>query len=179
MKVPILSIGATVFLDRDGTINVSPDGGEYLDDPADVVLIPGSGEAIAELNSRGNPCVVVTNQRGISRGLMTAQDLRDVNQKLVEMLSEKGARVEGIYYCPHAVGVCDCRKPGSGMFIDAAREIACVSIEGAVMIGDSKLDVEAGRALGMTTVLVGEAAGSPTVADYSAPDLRSAVELLI
>jgi D,D-heptose 1,7-bisphosphate phosphatase len=87
-----------VFLDRDGTIN--EDRG-YIGDPSDVVLIDGAAEAIRRLNRLGVPVIVLTNQSGIGRGYYNRTDLVAVNKRLGELLEEKGAHVDGIYWCPH------------------------------------------------------------------------------
>ncbi len=81
--------------------------------------------------------VVVTNQRGIALGLMSEADLEAVNARLEELLAAEGAHLDAILHCPHAKGACDCRKPGTGMFERAAREVDGVALEGAAMVGDS------------------------------------------
>jgi D-glycero-D-manno-heptose 1,7-bisphosphate phosphatase len=174
---PRLAPGATAFLDRDGTINGPAAEGEYIVSPAEVRLLPGAGEAIRLLNEHPAKVVVVTNQRGIALGRMGEADLAAVNERLEQLLAAAGARLDAIYHCPHEKGECDCRKPGPAMFERAAREVPGVAIEGAAMIGDSALDVEAGRRLGLMTVRLGEPAADPP-ADHQASTLLDAVRWL-
>ena len=173
-----LERGRTVFLDRDGTINESPPEGEYLTSPDAVRLIPGAAEAIRTLNEHPAKVVVVTNQRGIALGKMTEADLAAVHERLVSELAGAGARLDGIFHCPHHVEACDCRKPGTDMFERAAREIDGVGIEGGAMIGDSAIDIEAGRRLGITTVRLGESPASDPTPSHGAENLLAAVRWL-
>jgi D-glycero-D-manno-heptose 1,7-bisphosphate phosphatase len=179
LSEPRLARGRTAFLDRDGTINESPAEGEYLDSPADVRLIEGVVEAIKALNDHGARVVVVTNQRGIALGKMSEADLRAVNGRIEAELARAGARLDAILYCPHHEGACDCRKPGTGMFERAAHEIDGVEIAGGAMVGDSSIDVEAGRRLELTTVRIGAPAPGDPEADHAAESLLDAVEWLI
>jgi D-glycero-D-manno-heptose 1,7-bisphosphate phosphatase len=174
-----LEPGATAFLDRDGTINVGAAPGEYVVSPDQVELLPGAASAIRRLNRLPAPVVVVTNQRGIALGLMSEADLAAVNARLEELLAAQGARVDAIFHCPHPRGECDCRKPGPGMFERAVAEVPGVRLEGAAMVGDSALDVEAGIRLGLTTVRLGSAAAGEPTADRSVPDLSAAVAWLL
>lgn len=179
MSEPRLARGRTAFLDRDGTINEPPPEGEYLDSPADVRLIEGVAEAIGTLNEHGARVVVVTNQRGIALGKMSEADLRAVNERVEAELAHSGAHLDAILHCPHHEGACDCRKPGTGMFERAAREIDGVEIAGGAMVGDSAIDIEAGRRLGLTTVRIGAPAPADPEADHAAESLLDAVEWLL
>lgn len=165
----------TVFLDRDGTINRGAAEGDYIRSPEEVELLPGAAEAIRLLNQLPAKVVVVTNQRGIALGLMSEDDLAAVNARLEQLLAAEGAQLDAILHCPHEKGECDCRKPGPGMFERAAREVPGVSLEGAAMIGDSPLDVEAGNRLGLTTIRLGLSAPGDPKPDFEAPDLLTAV----
>ena len=104
-----------VFLDRDGTLN--PDPG-YISDPKDFNLYEGVGENLLRLKKAGYLLILITNQSGISRGLISEKQLEAVHAKLQKLLTEKGAKLDGIYYCPHhpnhpykGVSDCNCRKP--------------------------------------------------------------------
>lgn len=178
MTAPRLEPGRTGFLDRDGTINEPAAPGEYILAAEEVKLLPGAAAAIRLLNELPAKVVVVTNQRGIALGLMDEADLAAVNERLRELLAAEGAHLDAIVHCPHEAGVCDCRKPGSGMFERAAREVPGVTLEGGAMIGDSALDVEAGNRLGLTTVRLGPSAAGDPEATYSAASLLEAVRLL-
>jgi D-glycero-D-manno-heptose 1,7-bisphosphate phosphatase len=146
--------------------------------PSEVELLPGAGEAIRFLNEHPAKVVVITNQRGIALGRMTEGDLAAVNARLEAELARFGARLDGIVHCPHLAGACDCRKPASGMFERAAREIDGVEIAGGAMVGDTALDVEAGRRLGIVTVRLGRPEADDPRADHEAPDLLAAVRWL-
>jgi D-glycero-D-manno-heptose 1,7-bisphosphate phosphatase len=173
-----LEPGRTVFLDRDGTINELAPAGEYVTSPDEIRLIPGAGEAIRELNEYPARVVGITNQRGIALGKMSEADLAAVNQRLLAKLASCGARLDAIFHCPHHSGTCSCRKPGPGMFERAQREVPGVEIEGGAMVGDSAIDVEAGRRLGLTTVRLGGSASEDPRADREEPDLLAAVRWL-
>lgn len=174
----LLKPGATAFLDRDGTINVSAAPGEYISSPEQLRILPGAADAIRSLNERGNPVVVVTNQRGISLGIMSHEDVYGVHERLRELLAVRDAHIDALFYCPHEIGTCGCRKPGSGMFLKAERQIPDVKLDGAAMIGDSDLDVEAGLALGLTTVKIAGRSDPPDSRVLSARTLEEAVSTL-
>lgn len=171
--------GRTVFLDRDGTINESPPQGEYVTDPGALRLLPGAGEAIRLLNELPAKVVVVTNQRGVALGRMGEADLEAVHARLVDLLAAEGARLDGILHCPHHEGACECRKPGTGLFERAAREIDGVALEGGAMVGDAARDVEAGNRLGLITVRLGPSAPADPTPSHEAPDLLSAARWLL
>lgn len=178
MSAPPLAPGATAFLDRDGTINASPPQGEYVTDPERLRLLDGAAAAIRLLNEHPARVVVVTNQRGIALGKMDEAGLGRVNDRLEELLSGSGARLDAILHCPHHEGACDCRKPGTGLFERAAREIEGVGLPGAAMVGDTARDVEAGNRLGLTTVRLGSRGEGEPAADHEAADLLAAARWL-
>ncbi len=178
MSRPRLAPGATAFLDRDGTINESPPEGEYVTSPEGLRLLEGAAEAIRLLNEHPAKVVVVTNQRGIALGKMSEADLERVNNRLRQELGRSGAHLDAILHCPHHEGACDCRKPGTGMFERAAREVEGVELADAAMIGDTARDMEAGNRLDLTTVRIGSAADGEPAADHEAADLLSAARWL-
>jgi D-glycero-D-manno-heptose 1,7-bisphosphate phosphatase len=178
LSPPRLEPGRTAYLDRDGTINESPPEGEYVSAPDEIRLLPGAGEAIRLLNEHPAKVVVVTNQRGIALGKMTEADLAAVNQRLVAELAACGARLDGILHCPHHTGSCECRKPGTGMFERAARELEGVEIAGGAMVGDTAKDVEAGRRLGLATVRIGDPPPGEPAPDRVVSSLLEAVRWL-
>ncbi len=113
---------------------------------------------------------MVTNQRGIALGRMTEQDLALVHSRLEQLLAEEaGARLDGVLHCPHGLDACDCRKPGTGLFRQAAERWPEIDLSRSAMVGDSDRDVEAGEVLGMRTILLGR----------DAPDLAAAVDDLL
>lgn len=140
-----------VLLDRDGTLNVERN---YLSDPAQLELIPGVTEALKRLRDLGYGLAVVTNQSGVGRGYFTLEAVDKVHQRLRELLAEGGASVDAIYLCPHAPDEpCDCRKPLPGMARQAEAEFG-FDPKQAIVIGDKKVDIDLGRAIGATTILV-------------------------
>ncbi len=144
-----------VFIDRDGTIIIDKD---YLTDPKLIEFHDGSPEAIKLANNLGLKVVVISNQSGVARGMMTIDQVESVNARLVEMLKEKGAKVDAIYYCPHHPRhgeriQCACRKPGIGMLLRARDELG-VDLSKSFVIGDKWSDVKCGENAGSVTSLV-------------------------
>ena len=142
------------FLDRDGTII---EDRHYPGDPEEVRLLPGAAAAIRRLNDASIPVIVVTNQSGIARGLITEDQYRAVHARMEALLAREGALITAIYYCPHGpdtLPACDCRKPAPGMFEQGAREQG-VSLERSVFIGDRTRDVLSGVAAGGRGFLIG------------------------
>jgi D-glycero-D-manno-heptose 1,7-bisphosphate phosphatase len=146
-------VPAVVFLDRDGTIIEDT---HFIRRPEDVRLLAGAAEAIAALNEKKIPVVVVTNQSGIARGIISVADYEAVVRRLDDLLAAKGAHVDRSYHCPHhpdVTGPCDCRKPGARLFRDALSDLG-LRADDAVYIGDRWRDVAASRELGGRGILV-------------------------
>jgi histidinol-phosphate phosphatase family protein len=163
---------STFLLDRDGTINLKAPDDAYVTSPADVHLLPGAAAAIRRLNDAGRRVIVVTNQRAVARGLMSMEQLDAVHARLTELLGTEGARLDGILVCPHERDACDCRKPEPGLLLRAVDEHG-VDLDDAVMVGDSRTDIQAGKAAGVATIKLGE---HDDLADVVAVDLASAVD---
>lgn len=172
-----------VFLDRDGTI---VEDRAYLRDPANVRLLPGAAAAIRRLNEAGLPVVVVTNQSGIARALLTEADYEATARRLDSLLAAEFARLDGRYHCPHLpeiTGPCECRKPGALLYERAARDLN-LDLGRSWWVGDRPRDLEAGARFGGRGILVLTGAGLPTSrrpgAPWStAPDLAGAVRLIL
>jgi D-glycero-D-manno-heptose 1,7-bisphosphate phosphatase len=153
-----------VFLDRDGVINV-----RILDDYVrvwdDFRFLPGSLEAVRRLGEMGYPVVVITNQQGIGKGLMTEEGLREIHRRMLDAFKEKGGEIEAVYHCPHLAGDdCDCRKPGPGLILRAARDLD-LDLPASYMVGDGISDVEAGVRAGCRPVFLGEREEAPSEVD--------------
>jgi D-glycero-D-manno-heptose 1,7-bisphosphate phosphatase len=131
---------AAVYLDRDGTLVVER---HYLADPDDLQLVPGTAPALAALKQAGYALVVVTNQSGIARGLYTEADYEAVARRFEAILAEERVELDGSYHCPHhpdVTGVCACRKPSTGMYLQAARDLD-LDPERSWYVGDKTTDV--------------------------------------
>lgn len=142
-----------VFLDRDGTVIREKD---YLADPEGVEMVPGAIDAIRALSNAGFAVVVVTNQSGIARGLYSLEDYQAVAARVNAVLDDAGASVQGTYYCPHHPDFtddCDCRKPDTGMYRQAARDLD-LDLGGSYYVGDKVSDVLPGITLGGVPILV-------------------------
>lgn len=142
-----------VFIDRDGTLIQEK---EYLADPEGVQLVAGAVEALRRLRGLGLAVVVVTNQSGIARGLYEEDDYRAVARRLARILDDAGVLPDGTYYCPHHpsfTGPCPCRKPGTGMYREAARDLDLM-LQGSYYVGDRVKDTVPARVLRGTGILV-------------------------
>ena len=151
---------SAVFLDRDGVINRKPPEGDYITRWEDMELLPGVVEGIALLNQANFCVIVITNQRCVAKGLISEAGLEEIHRRMTETLARSGATVDGIYYCPHDLQAsCACRKPAPGMLLEAARSRG-IDLPSSWMVGDSDIDVEAGRRAGCKTVLLRETGDS-------------------
>ncbi|MEE9235086.1 MAG: HAD family hydrolase [Candidatus Acidoferrales bacterium] len=147
-----------VFLDRDGTV---ADEVGYVNHLSRFRLYPWSAAAIKKLNDAGLAAVVVTNQAGVARGYFPEELIQQVNQRMVAELAAGGAKLDGVYYCPHHPDVgqplyrqrCHCRKPQPGMIERAVQELN-LSLPGSVLIADRYMEVEMAHRLGLRAALV-------------------------
>lgn len=181
-----------IFLDRDGTMNVSKG---FISNAKDLELIPGTIEAIKAINKSGALAIVITNQPVIARGECSFEELHNIHNKLKTLLGEKGAFVDDIFYCPHHPDKgfegevpelkfdCECRKPKTGM-IDEAVDKYNIDLSKSYMVGDSTMDLELARNAGVKSVLVdtgfaGNDGKYDRSCDIEAKDLLDAVEKII
>ncbi|MDX6492296.1 MAG: D-glycero-D-manno-heptose 1,7-bisphosphate phosphatase [Gaiellaceae bacterium] len=147
-----------VFLDRDGTLI---DDVGYISDPEDVRLVPGAADALRGLRDAGFRLVVISNQSGLGRGLVTQEQADSVHARFLAELQRAGARIDAAYYCPHAPDEgCRCRKPLPGLILDAARDLG-LDLERSVMVGNSDVDVAAGEAAGARAILLAHGTSWP------------------
>jgi len=183
---------AAAFLDRDGTITVER---SYVTRPEDIELVDGAAAAIRELNEAGVLAVIVSNQSGVARGLMSEEDMAAVHAATESLLAAEGAVLDGAYYCPnHPDGKVErytrdtsCRKPAQGMFKLAVRDL-CIDPAMSTMVGDQVTDVEFANGAGIPAVLVmtGKGAEHLEKADElgltvaaAVPDLAAAVRWIL
>jgi phosphoribosylglycinamide formyltransferase 1 len=147
------------FLDRDGTLIEDPG---FLSNADGVRLLPGAAESVARLNHAGVAALVVTNQSGIARGLLTVDQYAAIQRRLDELLARKGARLDAHYFCPHhpeITGPCDCRKPAVALYRRAAADLD-LDLNASWWIGDRMRDVEPAGTLGGRGILVLTGAGA-------------------
>ena len=181
-----------IFLDRDGTMNVSKG---FISNADDLELIPGTIEAIKAINKSGALAIVITNQPVIARGECSFEELHNIHNKLKTLLGEKGAFVDDIFYCPHHPDKgfegeipelkfdCECRKPKTGMIDEAVKKYN-IDLSKSYMVGDSTMDLELARNAGVKSVLVdtgfaGDDGKYDRSCDIEAKDLLDAIEKII
>lgn len=157
-----------IFIDRDGTIN--EDFG-YISNPDDLVIYPWVAEAVRLVNEAHLKAIVVTNQSGVARGIYTEEDLGLIHARMIGELEKQGARIDGVYYCPHHTDYgdaryrqdCECRKPRTGMLHAAARDLK-IDLAHSFVIGDKASDINLAAAAGAQGVLVLTGYGRETLA---------------
>jgi histidinol-phosphate phosphatase family protein len=161
-----------LFLDRDGTLMV--DTG-YVRDPADVRLLDGVVATLVEARTLGFELVVVSNQSGVARGIISMDQLRAVQTCFEELLAKEGVTLDDVRFCLHGPDDgCSCRKPAPGMLLEAAKARG-LDLPRSVMVGDRESDVSAGRAAGCTTILVG---ARSSIADHTVTSLPEILPIL-
>jgi D-glycero-D-manno-heptose 1,7-bisphosphate phosphatase len=165
----------TVFLDRDGILNEKMPEHRYVTRWDEFRVLPGVPESLRRFNDAGLRVVVVSNQRGIAKGLYTSADLETIHTQFQRLLDLDGARIDAFFICPHETDECNCRKPLPGLFEQAVARFPEITPETSVMIGDSPTDIEFGRRVGMRTILVDAQHHTAGAKDVAKPaDLRVA-----
>jgi D-glycero-D-manno-heptose 1,7-bisphosphate phosphatase len=148
-----------IFLDRDGVINQRVVG-DYVRHWRNFLFLPGVQHAINALATLPVPIIVVSNQAGVAKGAVTERDLRDLTIAFQQELALNGARIDAVYYCVHHPDEgCDCRKPRSGLLLQAAQEWG-LNLNDCFMVGDSASDIIAGASVGCQTILVNRSSDS-------------------
>ena len=170
------ALSPAVFFDRDGTIMEDCD---YCSDPKDVKIFPGVPEAMRRLRARGFKLIVITNQSGIGRGLMTVEQYRAVE---AEVLRQLDGLIDATYFCPDVPGQdSSCRKPAPGMILQAEGDHG-IDLSGSFFIGDKEIDVECGRNAGVRSIRVQTGFQHDTkvsTADWVAENLAAAAEIIL
>lgn len=143
-----------IFLDRDGTINKRAKKAEYITVPDEFIWLEGAKEAISLLKQKGYIIILITNQPGIARGMVTEYNLNLIHNKMQHDLNEN--KIDKIYYCPHGWDEnCDCRKPKAGMIFQAGRDLS-IDLTKCILIGDDERDIIAGETAGCKSYLVND-----------------------
>ena len=146
----------TLFLDRDGVINKKLEA-RYVRNFSEFEFINGVLQAISKLTNIFTRIIIITNQQGISKGIMSEVDLINLHIKMQDRIKQSSGRITKIYYCPHlANSNCDCRKPKTGMIQQAIIDFPEIIIEKSYLIGDSDSDIEAGKTMNLTTIKVND-----------------------
>ncbi len=176
-----------IFLDRDDTLIEDPG---YISDPKQVKLLDGVPDALIELSQMGYKLVIVSNQSGIARGILTEKVLGDIHDRLEKLLAENGASVDKIYYCPYHIDgtiakyrkKSDMRKPNPGMLLQAADEMD-IDLRQSWAVGNNDSDIEAGFRAGCKTILINhpsryKQSESGSKPDYKAVNMKEAVNII-
>jgi histidinol-phosphate phosphatase family protein len=168
----------TLFLDRDGVINRRIPGG-YVTRWEEFAFLDGVPEAMKILSAIFPRIIIVSNQQGVGKGIMGPEDLKEIDRRMREAIERAGGWIDAAYYSPHleAAGHPD-RKPNPGMGHRAKSDFPEITFEKSIMAGDTATDIEFGKNLGMTTVLIG-AADPEVKADYQFESLLAFASAII
>lgn len=143
----------TLFLDRDGVINEKREN-DYVKNWNEFIFLKGALEAISKLSNVFEKIIIITNQRGVGKGIMTEKDLVLIHEKMLEHIKVNAGRIDKIYYCTEVSENAECRKPNVGMAIKAKTDFPEINFKKSVMIGDSISDMQFGYKLGMVSFLI-------------------------
>lgn len=136
------------FIDRDGVVNKKAAEHEYICRVEDFVFNDGIVEMLSRLQNEGFRLVIITNQRGIARGLVSESAVQAIHCHMKNFLEKKGVSIADIFYCPHDIGKCSCRKPAPGMLQKAIEKHKFNKHE-SIIISDSKDDIDMGLSFGL------------------------------
>jgi len=179
-ELPSLKTKKFLFLDRDGVINVHRPN-DYVKTLEEFEFLPGALEALVKLSSYFVRIVIVTNQRGVSKGKMKETALQEIHAYLKQQVENAGGKIDAIYYSIHMDDNHPNRKPNEGMALEAKRHFPEIDFSQSIMIGDTRTDIEFGKRLGMTTILIKKEkpVWIEPVPDFMADSLASAASWLI
>lgn len=180
-----------VFLDRDGVINAYPGDNDYVKSWEEFHFLPGVKQALKKLSDAQFKIFVISNQAGVSKGIYSQQTLDLITENMLRELKRDGVSIGGVYYCVHKpVDNCSCRKPKTGLIEKAIAQLKgkreVFDSAQSYFIGDSLMDIEAGKNAALKTVLIFSGKENPQnkdkwhiFPDYTFADLSEAVEKLI
>ncbi len=163
-------------MDRDGTVIRDL---HYASNPAEVELLPSAGPVLAELREAGYRLVIVSNQSGIGRGLLSWSDVLAVHRQMENLLRPFGAEIDDARYCPHRPeDGCECRKPSPSMVLDSAAELG-LDLNESFFVGDKGSDIDTGRRAGCRTIFLGEASSAIVEPDFAASSWKDVLNVVI
>ena len=177
----------TIFLDRDGVISKYYPG-YWTKKWKEFSFLPGVKDALEKLTRANYQIVIISNQAGVSKGLFGLKALRKITKRMKEELRKSGGRIKKVYYCPHQdEDNCSGRKPKVGLFKKAEKDLGYINFEQTFFVGDSEIDILAGKNIGTKTILVltgkikskEETKNWQKQLDYVTTDLPSAVEIIL
>jgi len=171
----------TLFLDRDGVINEKREN-DYVKNWGEFSFTNGALDAISRLSVVFGKIIIVTNQRGVGKGIMTEIQLLSIHDELTKAANQSGGRIDKIFYCADLLDTSDCRKPNIGMALKAKMYFPEIDFRKSIMIGDSKSDMEFGKRLSMHTIYVSRIEIETELlklVDYKCDSLFHAAEHLI
>ncbi len=142
-----------VFLDRDGVINVKAAPHDYIRNWRQFEFLPNITDWIRIFNTLDYLVIVITNQRGVARGLITPVDLDEIHRNMISELASKGARIDDVFCCPHHDNACECRKPKPGLVLQAQQKWD-LNLDRSVLVGDSDSDEELAANSGLKFIRV-------------------------
>lgn len=147
-----------VFLDRDGIINVKPSEHGYVTSWEEFMFMPGITESLREISKLGFKLVVLTNQQGVGKGILSESTLNEIHGNMLQVLSSQGVQIERVFYCPHLQeDNCFCRKPKPGLFFRAQNELSLdIDFANSYFVGDSESDILAGEQVDLKTIFLGD-----------------------
>lgn len=187
LQRPPMAMPRVVFLDRDGVIN--RDSPDYIKGWREFEFIPGSREAMARLTRAGLTLILITNQSAVARGLITRPGLGRLHQRLCTAVAGTGGRIHDIFFCPHHPEArCTCRKPATGLLIQAAAKYG-LDLSATYLVGDSAKDILCARNAGCGKTILVQTGNGPVAAealarqgqapDHLAADLAAAARWII
>jgi D-glycero-D-manno-heptose 1,7-bisphosphate phosphatase len=172
--LPAVDASWTLFLDRDGVINVEKPM-DYVRNWDEFQFNPGVKEALKILSGIFGKIIVVTNQRGVGKGLMTESDLKDIHENMISEVTKKGGRIDKVYYAPDPNDDAPRRKPSPQMGLEAMQEYPGIDPQKGFMVGNTFSDMEFGRNIGVKTVFLPTTRSEPPLphplVDFLYPDL--------
>ncbi len=165
----------TLFLDRDGVINYETVG-SYITRWEDFRFYDGVPEALSIFAKRFGRIIIVTNQRGVSKRLMTEQDLKDIHGNMLRIIESNGGRIDKIYYCIDMEAESTCRKPNAGMGLQAKKDFPEIEFERSLMIGNTMNDMIFGKKLCMYTFFIASNRPAPALPDATTDAVFSSLK---